>query len=203
MFRNKDYIMEIYNEGSFSKAAKTLYISQPSLSATVKRLEEKIGLPIFDRSTSPISLTEVGREYIRRAMEIEEKEHDFARFLSDFKKSLTGTVRIGGSSLFSSFMLPNMISDFNSKYPKVDFKIFENNTDELVEKLSTGQLDIVIDNAVIKNSEIGTSVCTSETILLAVPKAFEVNTKLKEYRLSTDDIKKNRHLLKEHSRDRE
>ncbi len=62
MFTNKHYIIAIYEEGSFSKAAKRLYISQPSLSASVKRIEDKIAVPLFDRSTSPVSLTEAGQE---------------------------------------------------------------------------------------------------------------------------------------------
>ena len=65
MFQGMHYIYAVYKEGSFSKAAKSLFISQPSLSATVKRIEEKIGYPVFDRSTKPLQLTEPGVQYIR------------------------------------------------------------------------------------------------------------------------------------------
>ena len=121
MFRNKDYILTIFEEGGFSKAAERLYISQPSLSASVKRIEDKISVPLFDRSTTPVSLTEAGREYIRYALEIEEKERDFERYISDYTKLLTGTVIVGGSSMFSSFILPLEIWDFNQKYPDIKF----------------------------------------------------------------------------------
>ena len=201
MFTNKNYILKIYEEGSFSKAAESLYISQPSLSATVKRLEEKIGVPLFDRSTFPVSLTEVGREYVKYAMEIEEKENDFSRFLSDFTNSLTGTVQIGGSSLFSAFVLPAMISEFNKQYPKVSFKIFENNTHSLVENLNLGQLDIIIDNTVIKSNEITSYICASEMILLAVPKSFGISATLQKFCLNADDIKNNKHLSDKYSVD--
>ena len=60
MFNSMNYVYEVYKERSFSKAAANLYISQPSLSATVKKVEERIGAPIFDRSVSPIQLTESG-----------------------------------------------------------------------------------------------------------------------------------------------
>ena len=59
MFNHKEYVLAIYETGSFTKASERLFISQPSLSATIKRLEEKIGSPIFDRATSPIGLTEI------------------------------------------------------------------------------------------------------------------------------------------------
>ena len=65
MFQGMEYIYEVYKEKSFSKAAAALFISQPSLSANVKRVENRIGYPIFDRSTKPLQLTEVGKHYIR------------------------------------------------------------------------------------------------------------------------------------------
>ena len=65
MFQGMEYVYEVYKEKSFSKAAANLFISQPSLSANVKRVENRIGYPIFDRSTKPLGLTECGKEYIR------------------------------------------------------------------------------------------------------------------------------------------
>ena len=70
MFTWKKYVYEVYREKSFSKAAQNLYISQPSLSARIKKIEEEIGVPLFDRSTSPLQLTEAGRIYIDAAEEI-------------------------------------------------------------------------------------------------------------------------------------
>ena len=61
MTNYKEYIYAVYQEKSFSKAARKLYVSQPWLSATIKKAEEELGLPLFDRSTNPISLTEAGR----------------------------------------------------------------------------------------------------------------------------------------------
>ena len=65
MFQGMEYIYTVYQEKSFSKAAAALFISQPSLSANVKRVENRIGYPIFDRSTKPLQLTEVGKHYIQ------------------------------------------------------------------------------------------------------------------------------------------
>ena len=77
MLNYKEYIYAIYQEKSFSKAAKKLYVSQPWLSATVKKVEQQLQIPLFDRSTNPISLTEAGRYYIEqieRIMAIEEEK---------------------------------------------------------------------------------------------------------------------------------
>lgn len=195
MFSNKDYILAIWKEGSFSKAANKLYISQPSLSATVKRIEDKLSVPIFNRSTKPITLTEAGEKYVHYALEIEQKEKDFERYIYDYINLLTGTVRIGGSSLFSSFMLPSMISEFNKKYPYVKFEVYEDNTKNLIEKLTIGKLDIMIDNAIIDNSSINYTVYTSEILLLAVPCSYKINNTLKKFRFTANDIKQGKHLL--------
>ncbi len=194
MFTNKEYILAIYKEGSFSKAAQKLYISQPSLSATVKRLEEKLTLPIFNRSTTPISLTDFGKEYIKYALEFEKREQDFSKFIFDTKGLLSGNVRIGGSSLFSSFMLPEMIFEFKKQYPEILFEISEGNTKDLINKTNDGELDIIIDNTVINDEHILATEYTNECIILAVPIGLEINDKLKNYRLTSDDIKNNRHF---------
>ena len=194
MFTNKHYILAIWREGSFSKAAERLYISQPSLSASVKRIEEKISVPIFNRSTTPVSLTEAGEEYVRYALKIEENEKDFERYIADYTNLLIGSVRIGGSSFFSSFMLPFMISEFNKKYPNVNFEIFEDSTKNLVEKLALGNLDFIIDNAVVNDDSVSSVVCSSEMLLLAVPGHYEINDKLKKFRLNAKDIKQEKHL---------
>ena len=68
MFKNKEYVLAVYKEQSFVKAAKKLFVSQPSLSSSIKRIEQKVGSPIFDRSNSPITLTEVGEKYIEYAL---------------------------------------------------------------------------------------------------------------------------------------
>ena len=193
MFRNKDYILAILKAGSFSKAAENLYISQPSLSASVKRIEEKIAAPVFNRTT-PLTLTQTGAEYVKRALAIREIEEDFVRYTQDRSNLSIGSIKIGGSSLFSSFILPRMISEFSKQYPNIKFEIVEGNTKELIQRLSDGALDIVIDNAVINNSIIDSNICTSETLLLAVPKNFKANEKLEAVRLTAADIKLERHL---------
>ena len=103
-------------------------------------------------------------------------------------------MKIGASSLFSSFMLPKMISEFNKKYPRVSVKIFENNTKNLMRELAEGSIDIVLDNAIIKNENITSSLYTSEAILLSVPKSFDISDSLKAFALTENDVKADGHL---------
>lgn len=194
MFCNKEYILEVYKEKSFSKAAKNLYISQPSLSASVKRIEDKIGAPVFDRSTNPVSLTEIGSQYIKHAIEIEKTEHNFLNYINDCLNILKGEIKIGGSSLFSSYILPPMISRFNKLYPHTNLKIHEDNTKSLVELLISGELDVIMDNTVIINENISSYFYTSEILLLAVPKKLKINDDLTPYSLSFENVKNNLHM---------
>lgn len=194
MFKNKNYVLEVYKKGSFSRAAESLYVSQPSLSASIKRIEDKIKAPIFDRSTNPISLTEIGKEYVRYAIEIDSKEKDFERCVLDFDNLLAGTIKLGGTSLFSSFMLPKIISNFKQKHPDINFEVFEDSTKNLMQKLSHGDIDIVIDNVKITSDDITASNYTEETLLLAVPNTFSVNPNLTSCALTSEDIKNGKHL---------
>ena len=70
MFREIEYVYAVYQERSFTKAAQKMFLSQPALSAMVKKAEKKIGTPIFDRSTSPLRLTPAGEYYIEQAEKI-------------------------------------------------------------------------------------------------------------------------------------
>lgn len=193
MFTHKEYVLEVFKEKSFSKAAKKLYVSQPSLSSTIKRIEKKISAPIFDRSTSPVSVTEIGMQYIQSALEIKKIEESFLNSASESTNILKGEIKVGGSNLFSSYILPPMISGFNKNFPHTVFEIHEDSTKKLMTLLLDGELDIVIDNTVIVNNSITSYFYTSETILLAVPKELAVNETLSKFQLSFDDVRHNLH----------
>ena len=84
VFDGMEYVYAVYREGSFQKAADKLYISQPSISASVGRVEERIGIRIFDRSMKPLALTECGRQYIRYTEQILAMEREMSEFVNDW-----------------------------------------------------------------------------------------------------------------------
>ena len=193
MFTNKDYVLEVFKEKSFSKAAKNLYISQPSLSATIKRIEEKLSAPIFERSTTPVSVTEIGMQYINAALEIKKCEENFSNYLNDNFNLLKGEIKLGGTHLFSSYVIPPMISAFNEDNPHTEFKITEHHSKALMASLLGGELDLIIDNSEIPNENVTAFLYSSEMLLLAVPKDRLINKGLEEYQLTFMDIKSNLH----------
>lgn len=198
MFVWKKYVYEVYKERSFTKAAQNLYISQPSLSARIKKIEEIIGEPLFDRSTTPLQLTEVGQVYIEAAEEITQIEQRVENYINDLAGLKTGNLAVGASTLFAAYVVPSLITQFNQKFPDVHIQLIEGNTAELEEMLGSNALDFVIDNyhydSILYNKEL----YCEENILLAVPKHFSVNEELKEYQLSYENIKNKNYLSRKY-----
>lgn len=194
MFVWKKYVYEVYKERSFTKAAQNLYISQPSLSARIKKIEEIIGEPLFDRSTTPLQLTEVGKVYIEAAEEITQIEQRVENYINDLAGLKTGNLAVGVSTLFAAYVVPSLITQFNQKFPDVHIQLIEGNTAELEEMLGSNALDFVIDNyhydSILYNKEL----YCEENILLAVPKHFAVNEELGMYQLSYKNIKNKNYL---------
>lgn len=194
MFVWKKYVYEVYKERSFTKAAQNLYISQPSLSARIKKIEEIIGEPLFDRSTTPLQLTEVGKVYIEAAEEITQIEQRVENYINDLAGLKTGNLAVGASTLFAAYVVASLITQFNQKFPDVHIQLIEGNTAELEEMLGSNALDFVIDNyhydSILYNKEL----YCEENILLAVPKHFAVNEELGMYQLSYKNIKNKNYL---------
>lgn len=194
MFTWKKYVYEVYREKSFSKAAQNLYISQPSLSARIKKIEDRIGFPLFDRSTSPLQVTEVGEVYIEAAEEIYRIEQRVENYINNLTTLKTGHLFIGASNLFAAYILTPLITQFKQKYPEVRIHVTEGNTTQLESMLGNNLLDFVIDNYQYDSALYNKELYCRENILLAVPKCFSVHEHLEKYQLSYDNIKNQSYL---------
>lgn len=194
MFQGMDYVYKVYKEKSFSKAAEKLFISQPSLSSTVKRVEEKLGYPIFDRSTKPLGLTEIGKVYIKTVEEIMAIENSFSNYINNWESLKTGKLVLGGSNLFSSLVFPGLMSKFAQLYPQVDIVLKEERSVVLAKLLQDGDIDIMLDYGVLDEIFFDKKHYKKEHLLLAVPKRLEINQKMEKYQISKDDIKTLKYL---------
>ncbi len=180
MFSKYEYVYAIYKEKNFTRAAQQLYISQPSLSAAIKKIEAGIGAPLFERGGNGVTLTQVGREYIAACEKISNIKKEFEAKLNDIYNLETGHITVGGTNYLSSYILPRIINRFKTKYPKIEVTLTEAKSSTLEEKLKNEQLDIVIDSfdeipAVYTGYEL-----SRERILLCVPSTWEINNKLRE-----------------------
>lgn len=194
MFQKKDLILSVYREKSFSKAAKDLYISQPALSATIKKVENQVGLQLFDRSSIPVTPTECGYEYIKAAEEITNIESKFKAYLNSIKSTKGGKITIGSTHLYISYIIPKIVSTFLSECPHVKVNMVESNSSDLEQKLLNGEVDIVIDNKELDPKSFNKGDIKAENLLLVIPKSYAINEKLKAFQLTSEDIKNNIHL---------
>ena len=194
MFKGKEYIYEVYKEKSFSKAAQNLYISQPALSAAIKKIENRLGCCIFDRSSNPVQLTESGTEYIKSIEKIMDIENRFENYLSNLNELKTGRLSIGASNVFASFILPAIITTFTNKYPSIKINLVEANSAHLEDQLFSGALDFVIDNYPLNETIYEKHLFCRECLILTVPQHFSSNSLAQEYQLTIDDIRKKIHL---------
>lgn len=194
MFTSRNYVLEVYKERSFSKAAKKLFISQPALSATIKRIEEKIGENIFDRSTTPISLTACGEEYVRIANEMNSAEENFIAYTKNLKGLKTGKLVLGGTNLNISYVLPTILEEYHKNFPNIVVNLEERNIEELEKALDLGEIDFLIDSGDLDQQRFSSYIYQNECVVLAIPKFYNCNENLTEYRLSRRDIILNKHL---------
>ena len=197
LFYGYGYVYEVYRTKSFSRAAENLFISQSSLSATIRKIEKRIGVEIFDRSTTPIGLTEYGVEYIKSVEKIMDIETEFQSHVFQLEELITGQLSLGGSSNSLSHTLPPVISNFTQLYPGVSLRLIEGGSYQLEKQLSEGILDLVVDNRVFPTEHFSRLPLFQECLLLAVPRDYKVNDSLKEYQLTAADILQKKHKRKD------
>lgn len=183
MFQYMDYAYAIYTEKSFTRAAKKLCISQPALSATIKKLEASLGHPIFDRSGKTITLTDIGERYIRATEQMLLIRQNLQQEIDDLVGLRRGSLILGGTTFIISDVLPDTFKAFGRKYPDVEMKIQVEPSTVLWEKLSQGLVDIAIDNALSRDPDHEYIPLFREHILIGVPADNPINEKLKDFQL--------------------
>lgn len=188
MFSKLDYVYEVYKTKSFTKAAEKLFISQPSLSAAIKKLETSLGAPIFERRGNGVHLTEIGKEYVNAAEKILDVRKDFIKRLQDIHNLETGKISVGGTNYLNSYLLPKIVKRFSELYPKIDVTLVEANSITLSNMIENDELDLIIDSFDQTLKEYDGEPLASEKILLCVPKSYKINDKLSDYQISPEKL---------------
>lgn len=197
MLKNMNYVYAVYLHKSFSKAATELHISQPALSVTIKRVEDYIGLTIFDRSTNPIQLTQAGEYYIESIKNIRNLEKEMTLYFNRLIENNNNVINIGAASFFCTYFLPSIIQKFKVEHPDYTINLLEANADDLIKFLHSDVVDIIIDveKRSISNA-LQSIVLEKEHILLVVPTSYKINNHLEKYHLNFCDVTSGKHLNK-------
>lgn len=143
-FRQLQYLTAVAEHRNVTKAAESLYISQSALSHYIRKTEEELGVQLFDRSTTPISLTYAGKCYIASARRILMENERLMKELREITENMTGVLRIGISRDRASYTMPRLARDFQALYPGIQVDIFTESAQQLREALKTGRIDLLL-----------------------------------------------------------
>lgn len=169
-FRQLQYVLAVAEERSITKAAQSLYVSQPAMSHYIQKTEEELGVLLFDRTTTPLSLTYAGEEYVKSARNILEIHSDLLKKLRDIGGNLQGRLHLGMPKDRAAFMLPLILPVFKQKYPGIEVEITTDHGDNLKELLEKGRIDFMILPFFLKEPQFETYKIHEERLLLVAKK---------------------------------
>lgn len=136
-----EYIVAVDTYRNFVVAAEKCFVTQPTLSMQVQKLEDTLGVKIFDRSKQPVIPTEIGAQIIQQARTVLAESAKLNEIIADYKNELAGELKIGVIPTIAPYLLPKIIVRFTEKYPKIQMMIWEYTTDQIVTNLKQGLLD--------------------------------------------------------------
>lgn len=139
-----EYVIAVDTYKSFAKAAGHSYVSQPALSMQIKKIEEELGVLIFDRSKKPVLTTDIGQKIVEHARVILKEVRRMPEIIKDQTNQISGSLRIGIIPTLSPYLLPLFVSNFIEKYPDVNLVFEELLSEEIIEKLNHDLLDVGI-----------------------------------------------------------
>lgn len=163
------YMLRVAEEKSFSKAAGKLFISQPSLSHCIQRLEKQMGVQLFDRSTNPLSLTYAGEIFAEEAKHILAMQHKLQTHMQDIADFKKGRLTIGVSVYQSSLIFPMILPAFHEKFPEIEVIPMEGNFSQLEDFAIRGITDLTFATVPLNIPRFKWEPLFTENIVLMVP----------------------------------
>lgn len=140
--RQMQALIEVARLRSFTKAAEALYITQPTISKTVKAMEEELGVVLFDRVGKTIELTDAGRIIVTQAQQIVTSFQNLMSELDDLRNLKKGHLRIGLPPMVGASFFPKVIGEFHERYPDITIQLFEDGAKKVEQDVAGGALDV-------------------------------------------------------------
>ncbi len=187
-----EYILAVDAYKQFSTAAEKCFITQPSLSAMIQKLEDELGVKIFDRSKQPIMPTPIGIDIIAQARLILNESEHLKQMVKDRMETVTGELRLGIIPTLAPYLLPLFLKDFSEKYRDLKLNIIELTTENIIAQLKKGVLDVAIMATSSKDNQLLEDPIFYEEFVVYAPNE---NAVLKKQYLLAEDIDANRLML--------
>jgi LysR family hydrogen peroxide-inducible transcriptional activator len=186
------YVLAVAEHKNFTLAAEKCFVTQPTLSMQIQKVEEELGIQIFDRTKKPIQLTEIGQKIVTQAKSIVNEADRIKDIVDQQKGFIGGEFRLGIIPTVTPTLLPMFLNNFIKKYPKVNLIIEELNTYELIDKLNNGHLDAAIAVTPLEEEKIKEVVLYYEPFVAYVPENHRLFAKSE---ITVDDLDINEILL--------
>jgi LysR family transcriptional regulator, hydrogen peroxide-inducible genes activator len=181
------YVLAVAEHKNFTLAAEKCFVTQPTLSMQIQKVEEELQIQIFDRTKKPIQLTDIGLKIVNQAKNIVNEADRIQDIVEQQKGFIGGEFRIGIIPTIMPTLLPMFLNNFIKKYPKVNLIIEELNTDEIITRLNNGQLDAAIAATPLFEEKIKEIVLYFEPFVAYIPENNAVFEK-KEIEISDLNI---------------
>ena len=177
------YVLAVAEYKNFTLAAEKCFVTQPTLSMQIQKVEDELDIQIFDRSKKPIQLTEIGQKIVNQAKNIVNEADRIQDIVHQQKGFIGGEFRLGIIPTIMPTLLPMFLKNFIKKYPKVKLIIDELNTDDIIFKLNNGHLDAAIAATPLNEEKIKEVVLYFEPFVAYIPENHESFSK-KEIEIS-------------------
>lgn len=165
------YIVAVARERHFGRAAEACFVSQPTLSVSIKKLEEELDVKLFERGANEISVTPLGEEIVRQAQQVIEQAAAIKEIAKRGKDPLAGPLRVGVIYTIGPYLLPDLVKQAIQRVPQMPLILQENFTTRLIEMLRTGELDCAIVAEPFPDIGLATAALYDEPFMVAVPRS--------------------------------
>lgn len=184
------YITAVARERHFGRAAEACFVSQPTLSVAVRKLEDELGITLFERSSAEVSITPVGQQIIEQAQRVLEEAAAIPRIAAQGKDELKGLLRLGVIYTVGPYLLPQLVPLMHRNAPQMPLQIEENYTAQLSERLKQGKLDVIVLSMPFAVAGIVTEPLYEEPFAVLLPKGhpLERETELSAQDLAREDL---------------
>ena len=163
------YVLAVAEHKNFTLAAEKCFVTQPTLSMQIQKIEEELSINIFDRTKKPIQLTELGKKIVDQAKNIVNEADRMQDIVEQQKGFIGGEFRLGIIPTITPTLLPMFLKNFIKKYPKVKLIIEELNTEEIIQRLNNGHLDAAIAATPLHENKIKEIVLYFEPFVAYIP----------------------------------
>jgi LysR family hydrogen peroxide-inducible transcriptional activator len=186
------YLVAVARERHFGKAAEACFVSQPTLSVAIKKLEEELDVKLFERGSNEVTVTPLGLEIVRQAQVVLEQVSDLKEIARRGNDPISGPLRLGVIYTIAPYLLPDLVQLSIARAPQMPLILQENFTVKLLEMLRAGEIDVAVLAEPFPDAGLATAALYDEPFQIAVPKKHPL---ARRKRISAEELKNETLLL--------